>query len=167
MLRSLLTPPRTPFETGLEVLSLLGLAGGALLLLVSWPNLPDRVPGHYDLAGNVTRYDPKGTLWLVVGINAGLYTFMSVINLFPQAWNLPGSPADRPRQFRLAQTFIRLLKVFVMWLFTFILWTDVRVAQGAATGLPGWFLPLGLFAPLVMIVGWLYLASRAAPEDVT
>ena len=153
-------PPRTPLETGLEAISLLGLLGGVLLLVVLWPQIPADIPGHYDAAGNVTRYDPKGSLWGLVGVNAGLYALLSVINFFPRVWNLPGDPEDRPRQFLLARTVVRGLKAFVIWLFTLILWLDVRVAQGAATGLPWWFLPLGLFGPLVIIVVWLIRANR-------
>ena len=156
--------PEIPLEWGLEALSLAGLLGGALLLNVLWPQSPTKVPVHYGAAGNVTHYDPKSSLWLLVRINAGLYLFLNVINLFPQLWNLPGTPEDRPHQFRLAQAFVRALKAFVMWLFTSILWMSVRVAQGAASGLPWWFLPVGLFAPLVIIVWWLVLA-RAVPKD--
>jgi hypothetical protein len=119
------------------------------------------VPGHYDAAGNVTRYDPKGSLWLLVGVSVGLYGLMGAVNAFPQLWNLPAhGAADRSRQLGLARAFMRCLKAFVVWLFTFILWISVRVAQGAASGLPWWFLPLALLAPLVLTVGWLYLANR-------
>ena len=128
--------------------------------MVFWTQIPADVPGHYDAAGNVTRYDSKVSLWGLVGVSAGMYGLMSIINFFPKVWNLPGDAANRPHQFRLARTLVRLLKVFVMWLFTFILWNDVRVAQGYTASLPWWFLPLGLFAPLVMIVGWFYLAHR-------
>lgn len=124
---------RTHLETGLEALSLLGLPGGALLV-ISWPN---RVPGHYDLAGTVTRYDPKGTLWGVVGSNAGAYTLMSVMDLFPQFWNLPGGEKR----------------------------VENPIAQGTVSSLPWWFLPLGLVAPLVMIAGWLYLVNRELHGD--
>ena len=146
-------PPRTPLETGLEAISLFGLFGGALLLTVLWPRLPTQVPGHFDAAGNVTRHDPKGSLWGLVAVNTGLYVLLSIINFFPQAWNLPGTPEDRTRQFLLARTVVRALKAFVMWL-------DVRVAQGAITGLPWWFLPLGLSGPLVIMVVWLLRANR-------
>ncbi len=154
-------PPRTPLETGLEALSLLGLFAGALLLLAVWPELPAEVPGHYDAAGNVTRYDPKGSLWELVGTSALLYALMSVLNLFPQLWNIGvDRPAEHPKVFRRARTMMRALKAFTVWLFTFILWSTVQVAQGAAAGPPWWFLPLALFAPLVILVSWLYLASR-------
>ena len=157
--------PQTPLEWGLEFLALTGLLGGVLLLTFLWPQIPAEVPGHYDAAGNVTRYDPKSSLWGLVTVNAGLYAFLSMVNLFPQAWNLPGTE-DRPRQLRLARTFMRGLKAFVMWLFTVILWTDVRVAQGAAPGLPWWFLPLGLFGPLVITVWWLLTAQDVYKDDV-
>ena len=62
---------------------------------------------------------------------------MSVVNLFPQLWNLPGG--EKP--------------------------VENRIAQGTVSGLPWWFLPLGLAAPLVMIVGWLYLANRDLRGD--
>ena len=151
--------PGTPLERGLELLSLVGLLGGALLLVVLWPQIPAEVPGHYGAAGSVTYYAPKGSLWGLVAVNAGLYVFLSLINLFPQAWNLPGTPKDRPRQLRLAQTFVRALKAFTIWLFAFVLWMSIRVAQGAATGLSWWFLPLSLFAPFVIISWWLVLAK--------
>ena len=156
----MVSPNPTPLTAGLEALAFLGVMTGPIIVVASWSYLPPEVPGHYDLAGNVTRYDPKGALWLLVGVNVGLYGLLGAVNVFPQLWNLPGSPANRPRQLKLAQTVIRLLKAFVAWLFTALLWGSVRVAQGAATGLPGWFLPVVLGSVFSIVGGWLYLANR-------
>ncbi len=134
--------PKTRLDWGLEALSLVGLWGSALLLIVSWPQIPAAAPGHYDAAGNVTRYDPKSSLWGLVGVNAGLYALISAVTFFPKRWNLPGTAADRPRQLELARTMVYALKAFVIWLFNLVLWLSVRVAQGAGAGLPWW-----VFAP--------------------
>jgi uncharacterized membrane protein len=154
-------PPRTRLETGLELLCLLGLLGGAGLLLAVWPELPDRVPGHYDAAGRVTRYDPKGSLWLLWAVSAGLYVLLSVINRFPNAWNIGlARPAEHPEAFRRARTTVRALKAVTVWLFTFILWNSVRVAQGEAAGLPGWFVPVVFVLILGPTLFLLYEAGR-------
>jgi len=39
-----------------------------LYVIFSYSNLPDKIVGHMDFSGNVTRYDDKNIIWLIPAI---------------------------------------------------------------------------------------------------
>ena len=44
---------KTRFDVLLNVLCLIQLIGMILFLLIYWPHIPQQIPMHYDLAGNI------------------------------------------------------------------------------------------------------------------
>ncbi|MGM9618377.1 MAG: DUF1648 domain-containing protein [Oscillospiraceae bacterium] len=57
-----------------SVAALLLLALAALYLLLAWRSLPQQVPGHYNSAGEITRWGSKGELWVLPCV--GLLLFL-------------------------------------------------------------------------------------------
>lgn len=39
-----------------------------VLVAIAWPYLPERIPGHWGLNGQIDRYDAPATLWLMCAI---------------------------------------------------------------------------------------------------
>ena len=44
----------------MEVLGLIMLIGTPLYLFISWPSIPDKLPMHYNFAGEIDRWGGKG-----------------------------------------------------------------------------------------------------------
>lgn len=66
-----------------EVLQLLLIASMFVVAAVSWPNLPERVPVHWDLHGNVDGYGGKFTgLLLLPLVTLGVYGLLIVLPRF-------------------------------------------------------------------------------------
>lgn len=62
----------------LEILCLAVLAGTFLLLLASWGGIPDRIPGHYNGAGEIDRWTDKWELLLIPFFAILLYLLLTV-----------------------------------------------------------------------------------------
>lgn len=76
-------PHLKPYQIILEALCLVLLIAGLTLTAIKYPALPSQIPNHFDAAGNVTDYSGKGSVWLLEGINAAMYTMMTVFIFIP------------------------------------------------------------------------------------
>jgi uncharacterized membrane protein len=67
----------------LKRLNWLVIAAPAIYLLIIWNNIPDIVPMHYDLEGNIDRYGSKKELIFLVGVITVVNTliFLLLVNL--------------------------------------------------------------------------------------
>lgn len=72
---SLLAPgrPRRTYDTGvvtriLRVVALLGLLGVSIVVLRRYPALPETIPTHLGLGGDVTTVGPRWTILLLLGV---------------------------------------------------------------------------------------------------
>ena len=62
-----------------EFLAALALFAMFAVLVVHWNDLPDRVPSHFDLAGNPTRWTGPYRLWFMPVLGLGLYVLLTEI----------------------------------------------------------------------------------------
>lgn len=127
------------------ILCIILLAGNIIYLIVVWSSLPEQIPGHYDFAGNVTRYDGRGTLLIVPVINVVLFILLSVVERFPKLWNtgVRITEENRVRVYRIIRNMLVTTKLTIVAVFVFI-----SVTQSLSTGLPGWF--IGVFFWLLL-----------------
>ena len=68
----------------LEAGSLLLTAGTTLYLLIGWDSFPERIPAHYNAAGEIDRWGTKGEMVFLPVMMWILYIGLTVLQHFPQ-----------------------------------------------------------------------------------
>lgn len=140
----------------LESLTLFMLIGSAVYLFVIWSSVPDKLPMHYNFAGEIDRWGGKGELFILILFHWILYLVATGIEKVPQIWNT-GVKVTEENQYRIYRTLkymIKTLKLIIVFIFTFLILTTV-----AQRNLPGWFTLVSLvlvFGDLAFWGFWLY-----------
>jgi uncharacterized membrane protein len=153
---------RTTLERDGEVLCGLLVAGCFAVAARYWPTLPARVPMHFDAAGGVDGWGPRGSVWVVPVVAAVLYGVLTLLGRIPHVYNYPWpiTAENAERQYRLARRCLAAVKLVMMVSFLGITLAICRAAVGKA-GMPPWLLPGLLAALAVVIVTYVVAASRA------
>lgn len=93
-----------------------------VFLAVYWKRIPDQVPSHYDLSGNVTEYGSKMSFLIMPFVGLLAYVLMRVVEEFPSAWNIPVrmTRENRGRILRATKDMMVILKVELVALFSIL-----------------------------------------------
>lgn len=154
-------------------LEAISLAGLALMVWITGralygpARLPDRIPTHFDAAGNPNGWGSASTLLLLPAVAVAIYLLISGIARLPALFNYPVEVTEenRARLEALTLQMLAWLKVELVCLFAWIQWFIVRFdRQGHGTLSPAvvvWFL-IVFFGT----VGWHIVAifRAARPE---
>jgi uncharacterized membrane protein len=136
----------------------LEIIGLAALAVLGWitatvfygpTRLPDKIPTHFDMAGNPNGWGTSSTLLFLPALAVGIYALISLVSLFPGAFNYPVriTQENRPRLQALSLEMIAWIKVQLACFFTFLQWfilDTVRIGHGR---LSPWIVP-----PFVLVV---------------
>lgn len=155
--------PATPAEWILEAISLCALGFAILTLLSAWPDLPARVPSHFDVAGKPDAWGAKLNLWVVPFVSIVVYLMLTVVGRIPHTHNflVDITPQNAPRLYRLSRMLVLWMKAQIACTLAYISWGQVRVAMGNAQGI-GWaFLPV----TLIVIGATIYLYRRMSQRE--
>ena len=118
----------------LETISLAILAGTAW---ITWQALhgsnllPERIPTHFNSAGNPDGWGPASTLLVLPAVAVGLYLFISLLSLFPALFKTPVrvTEENRVRLQALNLQMVAWLKLELVCLFAWIQWTILQFAR--------------------------------------
>ena len=166
--------------------ALLALSVAALwaLALAAWPDLPERIPTHFDVGGRPDAWSPRGfsSWFLLPTLATGMVALMglglprwivgmarrnsSLLNM-PQKARFQALPEEaRVRAVASTAKGLQRVALLVAALFGWILYGTNEVAHGRWQALP----PTGLFAVVGLLVAqalWLVVsASRAVSREV-
>lgn len=144
------------------------VAGGGLFLasivyiIVSWNTLPDKIPAHFNGAGEVDRYGSPGELLLLPLIGTVMWAFLEFLEHHPEWHNYPARlNKDNQEQFyRLSRTLLNQVKNMCLLLFAFLSYQTIRVAMGHAENLGPWIFPILLAGTMIPIVFHLFKRSH-------
>lgn len=159
------TPP-TGLDLALDILTALVAVLALAYLVVVWPGLPERVPTHFDVAGNPDAFGPRSEiLWLaacMVALTGVLYTMRFTP---PRLWNVPFAVTDGNAKAtgRILARFSRLMNLVCTTLFAVLLVSGLRVALGQATGLSPLLVAVGVVLPFGAVVWMLVVLGRLGP----
>lgn len=78
---------KTTFSKIANLISLLSVVGIVLYVIIMWKSIPDMIPGHYNIAGEIDKYSSKNSIWILIVVQILLFTMMSVLERFPNIWN--------------------------------------------------------------------------------
>jgi hypothetical protein len=143
----------------------LGVLAWITYTALNGPNrLPDRVPIHFDAAGNANGWGSPAAMIIIPVIAGGIYLLISLVAQFPSAFNYPVrvTPVNLPRLQAVTLDMISWIKVEIAWLFATLQWVFIQSARNGE----GHLFPRVLPVFLVVIfgtVGWHLVALiRAA-----
>ena len=140
-----------------------GLFIGAIVFLaISWANIPDQVPGHYNASGEVDRWGTKYELFILPAVGFILWVLMNILEKFPHVHNYP----ERLNEMNVEAFYIQSrmllnsIKNVCLLTFAYIMFQSIRVALGDAESLGLWFLPVMLIVLAVMIIRGVIKSTR-------
>lgn len=147
----------SPADIIMEILGLIMLIGTPLYLLIRWSSIPDKLPMHYNFAGEIDRWGGKGEILFLVVMVWILYLMISLVEHFPSIWNtgVQVTSENRARVYRTLKYMVKTLKLVMTLIFTFLIFNTV-----AGTPLPGWFTPAYLILIIGNFVFWLIRLYR-------
>jgi uncharacterized membrane protein len=75
------------YDIFINIVCLTQLIGIVIYFIIMWDSIPDQIPGHYNAAGEITRWGSKGELLILPIISWFLYLMITGVEQFPQIWN--------------------------------------------------------------------------------
>ena len=141
----------------MEVLGLVMLIGTPLYLVIRWPSIPDKLPMHYNFAGEIDRWGGKGEILFLVVMVWILYLMISLVEHVPSVWNtgVQVTLENRMRVYRTLKYMVKTLKLAMTLVFTFLIFNTV-----AGTPLPGWFTAVYVILIIGDLAFWLIRLYR-------
>ena len=79
--------PTTLWQRILGILSPALLLGTIVFILIRFPSLPERIPSHYNFAGEVDGYSGRGMLLMMPVFGLVMDAVVALVGRFPKSWN--------------------------------------------------------------------------------
>ena len=104
------------------ILAPLILLGTLAFIALRWNSLPDRVPTHYDFAGNVSGYGSKKILLFMPLMGLVMDLVVAVSGRFPRSWNagVRITVLNRVRVYRVLRDFMAEMRLGCALMFAFL-----------------------------------------------
>ncbi|MBN2412085.1 DUF1648 domain-containing protein [candidate division KSB1 bacterium] len=149
-----------------RLIELIGFIGVIVLLglpILYYGNLPDIIPGHFNIHGEPDAYSGKGIIWILPVAGLVMFIGMSVLVKFPHIFNYPVTitPENAERQYILATKVIRILSASLIWLFCYIIYVVIRISLGDPVGLKLYLILVFVGFIFVMFGVYLYKSIKA------
>lgn len=147
----------SPLHHAATVISAMFLLAATIFIIIRWSQIPETVPSHYDIIGNVDGYSGKIALIWELGIAWGILILLTVIERFPGLWNLPVkvTPQNKNKLYLITRTMMGGIKLLIALLFTCTL-----LFSALAKALPPWIMPLLMAAIFITIGGCIFAMIR-------
>ncbi len=132
------------------IISLLCLVGVVVYLILSWNTIPDKIPAHYNAAGEIDRWGSKSELIVLPIISWLIFGLITLVERYPGIWNtgVRITPENRDAVYRLLKNLIAVIKIFVLLMFG-----SITVISSLRLSLPVWYI-LGFMALLFGTVAY-------------
>ncbi len=146
----------------IEGLALFILLGIIVYTILHYPDLPNKIPTHFGAGGNANSFGSKSTLWILVGINVGIYVLLTAVSKIPHHFNylVTITENNAHRQYTIALRMMRTLKLMVVLSFGYILIRTMLIATGEVMSLGTWFLPVFLIMIFVPLLFYIFLSKK-------
>ena len=140
-----------------ELLGIISIVAIWILVITSYGKLPDKIPIHYNLNGEVDRISAKESIFALPIIATILFLGLTLLNRYPHHFNYLTKITEENayNQYSITTKMIRFLKLIVVVIFGIIEWKTIQNAQSTADGLGMWFLPIMLVIiciPLIFFI---------------
>ncbi|GAB1477243.1 DUF1648 domain-containing protein [Bacillota bacterium] len=133
------------------------LIGSVMYLALSWGSISDKIPGHYNVAGEIDRWGNKVELLILPLISWMMYIGLSAIERFPGIWNtgVTVTAENRDRIYGILANMLVTLKFLLSSVFVFL-----TINSALAKPLSIWFTPVVLILTFGTLIFFMVLLFR-------
>lgn len=158
--RPVIRPEMTPLDWIIEIFAITGLVVLWGFVIYEYRILPQTIPSHFNISGQVDQFGSKDFIWILPCISVFLYALLTFINRIPYKFNylITITPANALRQYTIATRLIRSLKCITIWMFYFITLSIIRTAGAQSPSLGLWFIPVLFGLTFIPIIVYLILS---------
>ncbi|NOY51953.1 MAG: DUF1648 domain-containing protein [Chlorobi bacterium] len=116
----------------LDIILMLSLLAAVLVPIYYYQNLPDLIPSHFDMKGNVDSYAGKATILIIPALLLVMAIGMRLLQNYPHIFNYPVKITEQNAEFqyKMAQRFIALINIWVVLLMMGIEIIIIKSAMG-------------------------------------
>lgn len=160
-------PERTLLDQVFITVAIALMVGGFILVVVSWASLPARIPIHWNAAGEVDGWGPRGVIWLLPAIGLLLVGGLLAVMRVPWLANVPVTITERnaAAQYGLIVRLLAVLSAGVASIFFILVVETIQTARGGGDLLGPWMLPVFLAPTIGALIWYLVAAIRTARAD--
>jgi uncharacterized membrane protein len=114
--------PDTGFHKGIKIVTLAVLIAMIIYPVLMWNTLPDKLPMHYNAAGEIDRFGSRVELLILPVIGILMYGLLTLVTSFPSTWNIPVTITreNRIRVYQCTKSMLVLMKLEVVVLFAYL-----------------------------------------------
>lgn len=148
--------PKTKSEWVFDIIGYTTYIASIVFLIVIWGRLPDKVPAHYNLAGEIDRWGSKWELLILPIIGGLTLIFMQILENYPEIHNYPSrlNEENAAQFYLISRKMLNQLKNVCLLTFSALLFESVLIALKWWERSGIWFLPVIVIAAMLpLIVG--------------
>jgi uncharacterized membrane protein len=151
-----------PVDIILDFLSATILILMIAYVAISYSELPDIIPSHFNGKGEIDGYSEKLTLWFLPAISIAMFVGLFVLNKYPHMHNYMVNITEENalKNYRLSTRIVRITNVFVMLLFGVISYSMIQGAQSENFQLGSWLLPAIIGFSVLLPIGILNYSQK-------
>ena len=139
-----------------DIVAITLFVGSVLYTVFQWSALPDQVPAHFNLAGEVDNYGSKWMVVLLPLISVGMFALLEFLERHPEWHNYPPrlNEDNAIRFYTASRTLLNRIKNLSVILFAQIQYDMVHVALGGTEKLNMWGtgIVLGLIVVAIIVL---------------
>lgn len=149
----------TWYDLVLAGLAFLVMAGTTIWLILHYGALPDKVPTHFNISGEIDGYSGKSTLWVLMGIGWVVWFLMALPDFFPKLWStsITVKPQYEAKLRSWSKTFMHFTQLFIAALFSFM-----TIWMPTGKDYPVWFMPVVIAVILLPAVALTVISIKWA-----
>lgn len=142
----------------LDILSATVLIVLIAYTIISYSELPDTIPSHFNAKGEVDGYSDKHMFWLLPIVSAVLFFGLIIANKYPHLHNymVNITEANALKNYRFSSRILRFVNLFTMLIFGLISYSIVESSKGYTIELGNWVMPivigLSILLPIVILI---------------
>ena len=147
----------TKIDWIIEIICLLLLGGITLYLILNWSSMPDKIPMHFNVTGEIDRWGNKAEIIFIPVMSWILYGMITVMEQNPKIWNtgVQVTEENAPRVYRILKSMVKTTKLFMVIVFCYI-----TICSITAQSMSSWALLIELAVIFGNLIFWMVKLFR-------
>lgn len=154
----------SPTQRQITWVALIATALPFLLIALNWADLPERVPMHFNSAGEVDGWGSRLSIFLLPGILGGTTLFILIL-----AYKVPNEQLNIPfevteqnaaEHYALARLLLLVMGAAIAVVGAYLSWETLQTATGQREAISDLTLPL-IFGATLLPIGWYFWLGRS------